>query len=594
MPLLINETEVKKISGPVSMYILTPIKNELFPNLPIYMLFGDKHNSDKGLCEKSSESMNISSVEFLGLMNTLVNSNEYIDFYVEGGDLHNRMPFPELNYTDDFPMHNLWNFYVECYKKQKLATYKYDHTKCEKTSQIRWHSGDIRFFKDEKFKDLLIRCNMHNFLFLFESKDTLTKETFLDNLKSFNGYSTEKNSCFDKLLATTISFDDVRKEIFLEEGLINKQLKKINKTQREEIIRYINEYINYTEDKHKNEITPEINKIANTLIEIITKLKNFVEYSNLESDIQYLKDNWETLERYGDLMLYKYSITPDIYSICRSLKYLDSLEEDVPIINILYYGSIHTENVVHFLTKIIGKYNIRYFNSVASQNDNRCIEIKDNINLTKIVDNVRKGNYDLCVENPYFLNKTLSTGFNIHIKTLKYDIFGIDEKSVQSTRQMPWFPKKAEDIFSTDQKNGENKIEIIVKLLSSSEEVKECNAEIETVINVINKSKYDKIIIFIFYNSDVSDISVPNTTNPSVLILPIQIWSEPNDFVGDPKITKSLVQFLRKPSQKISEEDTLGGKSHHRKKSKTRSKSRSKSRGKSRKRSKSRGKPKRK
>ena len=586
MPLIIKDTIINKLSGPVSMYILTPIQNDLFNKLPIYILFGDMHNSDKGLCEKSSDSMNISSGEFLGLLNILVKPNEYIDFYVEGGDIHNRTPFSELNYTDEYPMHNLWNLYIECYKKKTLATYKYDPTKCEKMSRIRWQSGDIRFFKDEKFKDLLIPCNMHNFLFRFETKDSLTKANFLENLKSFDQYSTETNSCFKKLLSNTISFEDVRGEIFSESGLINKQLQKININQRGKIIDYINTYISHVESSYAENITPEIKQITETLFLIIRNLDNFTVYGDFDFHLDYLKDNWDTFERYRNLSLYKYSILADIYTICRSLKYLNY--SDVPIINILYYGNKHTENVVHFLTEIIGKYNIRHsFKYNSSQPDTRCIEIKDEINLNNIVNNVRIGNYDLCIEKPYFLSNIINLGFTLHLRTLNYDIFGIDERSVQSTRQMSWFPKKADYIYNTQRNKEENKIEIIVKLLLSSTEINECEQEIANILDSIKFDNYDKVIIFIFYNFDDINITLPNNelsndSKPLVLILPIKIWSQKNTNTTGKESLKSFIQFLK------IQRKMLGGKSHHRAKSKLRSKSRSKSRGKSRKLSKSR------
>jgi hypothetical protein len=86
MPLFINGTPVNKISGPISMHILTPKKNDLFPNLPVYMLFGDYHESSDNLCEDNSpETLDVYSTDFLGLLNNLVKPNgELIDFYIEG------------------------------------------------------------------------------------------------------------------------------------------------------------------------------------------------------------------------------------------------------------------------------------------------------------------------------------------------------------------------------------------------------------------------------------------------------------------------------------------------------------------------------
>ena len=58
MPLIVNGTAVNKISGPVAMYILTPKANKLlknlFHNLPVYILFGDLHESNENLCKEKN------------------------------------------------------------------------------------------------------------------------------------------------------------------------------------------------------------------------------------------------------------------------------------------------------------------------------------------------------------------------------------------------------------------------------------------------------------------------------------------------------------------------------------------------------------
>jgi hypothetical protein len=59
--------------------------------------------------------------------------------------------------------------------------------------------------------------------------------------------------------------------------------------------------------------------------------------------------------------------------------------------NIVYFGNIHTNNVVHFLTKITKLYDKVEIKSVQSYNKiNRCIEIKNDIDLDKILNDARK------------------------------------------------------------------------------------------------------------------------------------------------------------------------------------------------------------
>jgi len=150
MPLIVNGEEVNKISGPVSMYILTPKKSELFPNLPLYMLFGDLHGSTVNMCQEDESKgvYKIYDIEFLGLLSKLGSVEEPIDFYVEGGDFHNfRDDAPKI---DEYPMERLWDLYKECYRNPTnplVPLAQYPHTTdCSKIANIRWHSGDARFF----------------------------------------------------------------------------------------------------------------------------------------------------------------------------------------------------------------------------------------------------------------------------------------------------------------------------------------------------------------------------------------------------------------------------------------------------------------
>jgi hypothetical protein len=58
MPLQIGNKKIDRISGPVSMYILKPTEyifnkyKKFGVNAPVFMLFGDYHNSNKFMCDK--------------------------------------------------------------------------------------------------------------------------------------------------------------------------------------------------------------------------------------------------------------------------------------------------------------------------------------------------------------------------------------------------------------------------------------------------------------------------------------------------------------------------------------------------------------
>jgi hypothetical protein len=307
-----------------------------------------------------------------------------------------------MPYRQKYPMKMLWNLYSECYKnirsQKKIAQYPYE-TDCNKISNIRWQSGDPRFFRNhEKYEKLLLQCNMRNFLDLFKTQDDLNPNTFVTNLNLFIRENSRGN-CIQKLLNSTVSFQDVRQEIFSEEGLIYKQLKKFSALQRDTMIDYIKTYFLYCEKIYNQEVDdPLITNIHTELINIISNLQFNLHPENVDkSSLEYLKDNWEFVQLYRDfLSMYKYSIVPDIYTLCRSFKYLNS-KEDIPIMNILYFGNAHTNNVVHFLTKITKLYDkveIKYLEQYdyknPASNISRCVEIKNDIDLDKILNDARE------------------------------------------------------------------------------------------------------------------------------------------------------------------------------------------------------------
>ena len=356
MPLVIDKNIVNKISGPVSMYLLTPKPNELFPNLPVYMLFGDEHFGTQNMCKKDDTSKgtyNIYDVNFLSLFNQLSTPENPIDFYVEGGDFHNRTfknPDPE-----NYPIRMVWNLYSRCYKHngRKLALYPHEEKQCEEISNVRWQSGDIRYFKDEKYKKLLISCNILQFLeslwyINIKNLDLHAIIQALQALKKDNG-----DNCIEKMLRSTTSFQDIYDQIHQKGGLIYKQLEKIsNEDQKKEMIRYVHNYISRMEELHGLTLQTNnsfiIKQIDNKLINLLTKLNVSTEIDmHMDMDIieslDYLNQNFKYLEDDYRLFLFKkYSVLTDLYTLCRSFKYLGYKETvPIPIMNIIYFGSFH-------------------------------------------------------------------------------------------------------------------------------------------------------------------------------------------------------------------------------------------------------------
>jgi hypothetical protein len=377
MPLVVDGNEIRKISGPVSMSILTPKNSDLFPKLPVYILFGDVHNDSRNSCKRSkSEGVySVYDIEFLGLLSNVATPTRPIDFYIEGGDLHNKTH--KKPYSEKYPMEMLWNLYAECYTHngRKIARYKH-RTKCNSISNIRWHSGDARYFESEKYR--LENCNMLRFL------ERVNFGVKYDNryLEIVNMVKGECVSKVRKRKEETNDYTSLKNFVLQRDGLIYKQLKKINPKQRKVLIGWIEKFCKYRLSKiHRNYgVTDRTIELYNYLDLHLTRCED-EDYYN-----KYLSDHWESISLYLYYLRRKYTIVLDIYTICRSFKYL-GLKGPMPMMNIIYAGDVHTNDIKYFLETITSLYNVQTVGEFNGDfnNANRCVEIREKIDLGVIL-----------------------------------------------------------------------------------------------------------------------------------------------------------------------------------------------------------------
>ena len=411
MPLVVNGNVVNKISGPVAMYILVPKANPDFPNLPVYMLFGDIHNGDENMCPENpgvDGEYKVHDMEFLSILSSLGSPTEPIDLYVEGGDFHNKEydePFSEKH-----PMQQLWNLYAECYKHNGRKIAQYEHkTECEKIPNIRWQSGDPRFF-DNYVKSGSLNCNMKRLLGLVDFR-TERKNRHLMLLQSAQDFfETHKGGCSKKLLNVksvkeniTIEseLDDFKKIVLAKDGLIVKQLKKFKPKQRSVFIEWIKQYCEYSFKDVVNiyrinrDVLADFRQIHLDCIYYISEyIKNGVIDTDF-FDLNLQDDNWRKLMVYYVYLADKYRILLDLYTLCRTFKYIHSKGSN-PLMNIVYTGNSHTDGITYFLQNIAGLYtvkNIQDFNmdSVKHFNKpiNRCIDITLKLDLGNLIESVK-------------------------------------------------------------------------------------------------------------------------------------------------------------------------------------------------------------
>jgi hypothetical protein len=411
MPLIIGDKKINKISGPVSMFILKPKVNELFPNLPLYMLFGDMHNSSENMCGEDVEDetvVNVYDIKFLQALNSLCTKERPIDFYVEGGDIHNKKYIYTEPGEEGLPLNEMWSLYMDCYRYGQVP--KYEHkTDCKSIEKVRWQSADAR-----NFLKFWKRCNMYTFLqeIDFKLKDDSNedeedededeedededeededsfklpyKTSVYDPIKFKKVLTSLRQSenseyCLNKIaLQDLTSLDDF---IFQEDGLVMKQLNKIkNVKQRDELIKYIKTFCRL--------ITKSIIEAYKKYIPILLKIDRDLKHIIISGEIdnKFLERNWDKVALYHYFLESKHTILLDVYTICRSFKHLlsEQIGEPKPIMNILYAGHDHIKNVIYFLKSVSKLYTVEfksdYINTGRTHDANRCIEIKDDINL---------------------------------------------------------------------------------------------------------------------------------------------------------------------------------------------------------------------
>jgi hypothetical protein len=406
MPLIVNGTAVNKISGPASIYILKPKPNKLFHNLPIYMLFGDYHDSNENLCEedKSPGTMDVYSIQFLSLLNKLSTPEEPIDFFIENADIHNQQNTRPENFDITYPLGKLAKLSFECGKKSP------DKTKCRDIKNIRWHNSDIRTFylKKNKIQPFIRGCTYTSFFHTVSQfkkefdKNPTTKENFslllnhyIREFIKYYGYGCVRNLIevqpFDMFYK-----DKLEKEILSDESIIMKQLIHMNSTDKGTIVSYIKQYITNIQILY-DQASPSIIMFSYIMNIVKHLLEQRPDNMFINESYTYIYLNRDKLINSLSALLQKESILLDLYTFCRSLKYskniLPTKKHPLPILDICYFGDAHATNIAYFLINITGMYDIELYSKSTTDSKgriNRCITIKENIDLDDIVNNLKE------------------------------------------------------------------------------------------------------------------------------------------------------------------------------------------------------------
>jgi hypothetical protein len=360
----INEAkQINKISGPVSMHILTPGRDFLirYKNAPIFMLFGDVHNSPDNLCGEAPGTYPIYKMEFLQLLQTTLHAGEVIDFYTEGSDMTG---VTSHKITEVEPLMAMYNLVSQCNKLKEAKDAQY-----ETIEKIKWHHTDIRFWDNTSVQAQDVKKTMSQkytytvdkFLnLIFKHENYIKKPTRDEFCKVFIAYAKYfKKKVFSldpNFLATA---DLIHKEYVTSVySLINFQLLKIsNEDTRKFLIIRFKAYIDYVLDQI---LTPLLNEVDKSCVARLTEFHKSVVvcFNQMIEEKQgdgakIIYDHF-ILRTYLSYMLSIESIQLDMFTLAKSFTRMTETPEGRPIINICYFGDLHIQHMVYFLVYILG------------------------------------------------------------------------------------------------------------------------------------------------------------------------------------------------------------------------------------------------
>jgi hypothetical protein len=155
-----EQTFVKRISGPVSIYYLKP-NIEYYKsfngtiNLPLVLLFGDQHMSEKNICQRCNNEVpneicfSIYDDKLLKKIDNLATKNTPIDFYTEAAQISLTLS-QEYKVNRGILFNKLFrNTVSKCHNVDLRKTNANEYKKQCPTEDIRWHYSDSRYMPNK-------------------------------------------------------------------------------------------------------------------------------------------------------------------------------------------------------------------------------------------------------------------------------------------------------------------------------------------------------------------------------------------------------------------------------------------------------------
>ena len=434
--IVLNDKIISGISGPVSLIILKPtIEFYKEYQAPIFILFGDVHDSDDNICEEcvcndSNCCYNIYSETFLQLLDNIGSDPKFpVDFNIESSiNIHTKKSLKEkdkdmllklrieaekLGYPLDILRDKFYSCYSKITKEENFEFYK----KYCPTENIRWQLADSRFSYYDEFltneEGTEYMTYKYDFGYFMDQMYILIKylarkkieekkiKLLITNLYKFRRYF----NTFKFILSENF-FEHIKSNE--DNFVIFKQIRKMEEYKAKQWEIWFNDYYKYFYNKyvesHDKELKEELeaedameyfislSKLEKTLVDLIEYLPKFYKKEctlldiinfckPLREDFSYLTSIIENLN------------TPllDLYYLSRTFK--PPKGSAIPLISIAYFGVNHINNIAYFLQNIMGHYEKVYIKN-KKHTDNgdrfvRCLTIDEHVDLQSIIDSYK-------------------------------------------------------------------------------------------------------------------------------------------------------------------------------------------------------------
>jgi len=387
--MLINNKKIDRISGPVSFSLLKPkmfIFDELKKEgvrLPIFMLFGDVHFSDKHQCnnctcvDSSSCCLPIYSDEFLRIIDSIATPENPVDFGIEGfyagkqkENLKNENTLKYFRTLNKDIMQKLRENNAACYVRELRGTKLYE--KYCPTKNIRWQYTDPRHAPGTKYS-------------LEHLIQSLEDPAYKNNLSSLFMGKIPSKSEIKKVINEMSSKDMFYKIIMLkyhmvtspekaidyffsiatpQNSLVLKQFNKLSKSFKDLPFwkKALSDYFLYAlkegEDKDygknpSNDYINLIKKLRKEFYELL--IKNDIDTLSIRLTDTLFRNALTTASKGSSIT--ENTIFMDLYYIFRTFK-IPGAEGKNPFLSLIYAGDFHRKNITHFLSNIIRYYDI--------------------------------------------------------------------------------------------------------------------------------------------------------------------------------------------------------------------------------------------